>query len=142
MWKNIFLKDQTSPVGKKLPFFVDIQKVHKNWTTFCFYDKFWIVVVFEIIVYEVGDLKFCVLQRKHVPDSFFGTRNEFHLLFSRNLISVSKNFLLKIVQLLFEISIVPWKNCAKPCHSILIIPAACDIGGLNLQIHDSEFEKI
>ena len=54
---------------KKLPFFVDLFEVHKKWSIFCFYGKFWIV--FEIIVYKVNDLKFFVLQRKHVPDNFF-----------------------------------------------------------------------
>ena len=61
------LKDQSE--RKKVAIFVDVRKVHKKWSIFCFYGKFWIVVVFEITACEVGDLKLCVLQRKHVPDS-------------------------------------------------------------------------
>jgi hypothetical protein len=32
--------------------FVDIRKVHEKWSIFCFYSKFWIVVVLEKIVFE------------------------------------------------------------------------------------------
>jgi hypothetical protein len=32
-----------------------IQKVHEKWSIFCFYGNPWIVVVFEIIAFEVGD---------------------------------------------------------------------------------------
>ena len=47
---GIFLKDQWE---KKLPIFVDIQKVHEKWSIFCFYGIFRIVAVFEIIAFEI-----------------------------------------------------------------------------------------
>ena len=43
-------------MGKKLPIFVDIQKVHEKWRIFCFYGMFWSVVVFEIITFEILNL--------------------------------------------------------------------------------------
>jgi hypothetical protein len=34
----------------------DIRKDHENWSIFYFYDMFWIVVVFEIIAFEIYNL--------------------------------------------------------------------------------------
>ena len=42
-------------MGKKVAIFVDIRKVHEKWSIFCFYDSLWIIVVFEIIAFEVDD---------------------------------------------------------------------------------------
>jgi hypothetical protein len=42
-----------------------IRKVHEKWSIFYFYGNLGIVVVFEIIAFEIGDFEVCVLQRKH-----------------------------------------------------------------------------
>ena len=41
-----------------------IRKVHEKWIIFCFYGMFWIAVVAEIIVFEVGDFwNLCIITK-------------------------------------------------------------------------------
>ena len=55
-----------------------IQKVHEKWSIFCFYGKFWIVVIFgENCMWSWWFLKFCVLQRKHESNFRFNNPKQF-----------------------------------------------------------------
>ena len=56
-WVPPPLKDQSS--GEKVAIFVDIRKVHEKSSIFCFYGIFWIVVVFEVIAFEILNLCTC-----------------------------------------------------------------------------------